>query len=126
MSFRDSFENFGFYVGAYLGVALAVNVIAMPVVTALNGIERLTGEKSTYSATVESIECTPVPYDNIVCIADLLTSEGERISVHDAPDILEGKFLPWTMRKIEEGKTYDVEIMQSILGNNLLSAEPRD
>ena len=98
---------------AYVGATMALNGLFYVTSAAMEGVERALGA-SSYSVTAELKEKgiaigphSKIPYGIFV------DSEGKELKLMDSSVVTEGKFLPGTLRKMDEGKSYEVEVFGS-------------
>ncbi len=97
----------------YVSATIAVNSLVYTTSAGMESIERACGTtpyKTTASLKEKGIMRGPhsrIPYGIFV------DSEDKELTLMDSPVVTEGKFFPGTLRKMEPGKNYEVEIFGS-------------
>ena len=108
----------------YLTVILAVNAVALPFVTAFNGLERAVGAETkteTLTLTKKNHYSTP---NMDVDAGNFKREDGKNLELFDTGDILAGKFFSnYNLDRAKTGETYQVTYLKGPLSSKVLSME---
>lgn len=112
----------------YVAGTIAVNMVAMPLFTAYNGVERMVGGE-VKTENVELINKEFIQgYNSGFYFGDFVTADNDTLRLSDESDILSGKFWPNTqLRRAEVGENYEMTFLEGPLSNKLIRLkEPKN
>ncbi|MEK6898884.1 MAG: hypothetical protein AABW79_02185 [Nanoarchaeota archaeon] len=109
----------------YLGATLALNAVALPIIAAYNGLERVVGAQER-QGTARLIDRGSWPMENGGSIGwgKFAYEDGRVATLADVCDIPSWKFLPNTqLRGAQVGKTYKITSLEGPLSYKLITLE---
>lgn len=109
--------------GAYIGLAVAVNAIMLPPITAYHTVESYVATPQI--RTGKLVEKKHVRAPNLdLYVGKLELPTGEVVELTDESNIVEGKWMPNSViGKMEVGKDYTFNSLDWMLGHKIMSAE---
>ena len=109
---------------AYVGATLAVNILFYTAQTGVEGIERACGVKPTnIVARLERKDFALTPSGGRIPYGTFRLEDGQERTLLDYPVVLEGKFLPGTLKNMETNKNYNVRIFGPKISQSMIKAE---
>ena len=116
-------ECAGAITAAYLGLTLAVNAVAIPVVAGFNGIERLVGAKeNTYEARLVNKGTIKLHNGGYLLFGDFVSPKADTVRLYDNSDIFEGKIFANTrLDKAQIDKNYRIKSLEGPISNKILN-----
>jgi len=111
----------------YLGLTIAVNLVALPVAIGFNGLERLVGaEKKQSTVTLVDKGSTNLYNGGPVYWGTFEEENGKRTTLYDGIDILSGKLFSNTkIPRAKVGKSYELTSLEGPISNTVIDLDSK-